>query len=177
MGAMALGSAAGVAAGGALLVGAFWLRQANLDFDLQDAQRASSILQPWPEPLEQVARIHVYRSRTGHPRSTELRAAERALDLALRRDPADAAILVELSYLRLALGQTSGARSALQAALALDPWSLAALSALADLEIAEGNTPAARSSISKIRAVAPNHPVVAELEESLRERERASRTK
>jgi O-antigen ligase len=131
--ATALLAGAAMLAAGAVLTGAFWLEQARLDFDGDDARRGRRLVPPWPEPATLLARIHTFE----HTRARQPGDAAAAIEWrreAVERDPQDPHLWNSFGDALATLGASAGyedphtaAVEAYRQALARDPHSVRAL--------------------------------------------------
>ena len=115
-----------------LLVGDVTYHAAELDFDLDGAQRASSLLSPWARPVSLETRIHLFRAREQKDPS-ELPAALASARRAVAREPGDPIRRVAMASILFELGRRDAALAAYHEALERNPWSTQALRGRADV--------------------------------------------
>jgi O-antigen ligase len=159
-----LAVAPAAALAGVLLLGAYHLEQARLDFTLDDARAARSLLPRWPEVRDQTARIHTFRGKTARD-PAELARGRAWRRAAVRADPADPTWWNDLAESELGVGLTAPARRDFRQALLRNPWSVRAMNGLGHIELASGRPATAVRWFRRSLRVAPRQ----ELEASVRE--------
>jgi O-antigen ligase len=125
-GAQAVLVALAVVLGGRLVLGDLTYRSADLDFALGRMQRASSLLWPWPNPVNAEGRIHAFRART-EKRPEELTLALEAARRARQREPDNPLRTIAVAAFLGQTGRHGDAAEEYRRALALNPWSRLAL--------------------------------------------------
>ena len=156
--------ALGVAAGVALLVGDWHLKQATLDFTPGEARSADRLMRPWPEPAIQLAKIALLRSKArgadvAHERSDALRWREKAIG----RNPSDPNLWNDLGELELTFGNAKPAETDFREAQKRNPWSARALNGIGRARIAQDDPDGARPYLQKSLRVLPNQPTIRKL--------------
>lgn len=126
-----------LAVAGRILVGDVTFRAAELDFDLEGAERASDLLWPWARPVSLETRIHLFRAREQKD-PNELPAALEAARRARSREPGEPIRHVAVASILLDLGRRDEALRAYREALRRNPWSAQALRGRADVLDAVG---------------------------------------
>jgi len=120
-----------LALAGAMLVGDFTYRGADLDFNLDRAKRATTLLWPWARPVTLQTRIHLFRARAEKdPR--ELPLALAGAVKARAREPDDPAQWIAVAAIEAQLGRQADAATHYAGALQRNPWSTEALRERAD---------------------------------------------
>lgn len=114
-----VGALGGVVAAAVLLTGAFFLDQARLDFEFDDARAADRILGIWPEPALRLATLYQFRGLTGE-QAAHL-AADRWLAEAIARDPSEARNWLRRGEYAASRGRTALAERHYREALERDP--------------------------------------------------------
>jgi O-antigen ligase len=140
-----------------LLVGDVALRQADLDFQLDDARLADRALFAWPEASSRLGVVSFFRATTQASSDDPalLGASERAFRRAAQRDPDIATSWNNLADLQLYRHEVPGARVSFTRALAANPWSLRALVGLAAVETIDGNEKAAADHLAAASRIVP----------------------
>lgn len=113
-----------------LLLGDTALHTAQLDYSLASARTAVSMLQPWPQPKETLARVLFFEGKTNRDAATAARAIP-AQARAVRADPSDPSAWNTLGDYYLESGQQEAAARSFGEALRRNRWSVRAMAGLA----------------------------------------------
>jgi tetratricopeptide (TPR) repeat protein len=158
---------AGVILAGALLLGAYHLEQARLDFGLGDARQARQLLPPWPEVRDQTARIYTFQAKT--ERDPALVAiAEQWRRAVVAADPDDPTGWNDLAEAELGAAHTDAAAQHFREALKRNPWSARAMNGLGRIEMTDGREREASELFRRSLLVRPDQPVIRRLLNALR---------
>jgi len=133
--------AIGLLAAVGVLVGAFNLNQARLDFDLRAVKVSQRLLGAWAEPYSRQAIIHQFYFATGDRSSAA--SARAALRGAIRREPRNFEMRYRLGDIAQSHGLFQLARAAYAESLKLNPYATNAMLGLVRLELAEHHDVAA----------------------------------
>jgi Flp pilus assembly protein TadD len=145
-----------------LLLGAYHLEQARLDFRLEDARRARLLLPPWPEVRDQTARIYTFRAKTERAPAL-LASARQWRRAAVEADRDDPTGWNDLGEAELSAALTRPAARHFGEALRRNPWSARAMNGLGRIELVEGRPAGADRLFRRSLRVDPDQPAIRNL--------------
>lgn len=159
--AVGVAAAIGLAGGAVLLASDHQLEQVRLDLDVDAAERADTLLPPWPEPATMLARAHSFATLDRRSTTDEV---IRWRTEALRRDASDPALANLLGREALADGRLRLAQASYERALSWNRYSTAAMLGLAAIAERRGDNEAAVRYLTRVLEVRSDDRVERRLE-------------
>lgn len=140
------------AAGAALLMGDWLLRQSELDFDLARAKEADRLLPRWADTADQIAKLAAF-DAIAVSDDPEFREATRWRRITTDREPEDPHWWILLAELQLVRQETSAAEASFRRALSANPHSARALLGRATALLLLGRSDEADATLSHAERV------------------------
>lgn len=128
----------GLGTGAVLLYGDVLLKQAELDFTIDDAARANAVLPFWPEPASKLAKLSSFEAITRRD-DAKFEVALAWRREAVRREPTHPELWLDLAELELSRNRPVSARRHFAEALRHNPQSVQARIGLAEAELQLGS--------------------------------------